>query len=124
MKGDGGMNKSPVLDANPAGALRIMWPEPVAAGTVMVILVDVTDEGTAAAVVFTFSLSFVGVGSKLVPTRLIEVAGAATCGVNEVICGTPAELVTVKGSVLVIVPRGVIIVIRPVVAVAGTVATI
>jgi hypothetical protein len=52
-----------------------------------------------------------------------ELPAAAICGVNDAITGIPEELVTVNEPVLVTVPDGEIIVIGPVVAPEGTVAT-
>ena len=117
------MNKSLALDVKPAGVLREMCPDPAAAGTVKVILVEVTAVGTAVDVMFTSSLSFAGVESKFAPTMLMEVAGAAICGAKESIRGAPPEAVTVKDSAVVMLPAGEEIVRGPLVEPTGTETT-
>jgi hypothetical protein len=89
----------------------------------MVKLVDCAELGTAAGVTFTSSLSLAGAGSKFAPVIVIAAPGAAVCGVNESMRGTPEELVTVNGLALVTDAAGAVTVIAPVVAPAGTVTT-
>jgi hypothetical protein len=89
----------------------------------MIKLVDCTELGSAAGVTFTSSLSLAGAGSKFTPVIVIAAPGAAICGVNESMRGTPEELVTVNGLALVTEEAGAVTVIAPVVAPAGTVTT-
>jgi hypothetical protein len=64
VKGEGGTKRSLPLEARPAGVLKEIRPEPVAAGTAIVILVDVTDVGTDTAVVLSFNRLLAGTASK------------------------------------------------------------
>jgi hypothetical protein len=89
----------------------------------MPIFVDVTVLGTESTT-FTFTLLLSGVDSKLVPVIVIEFPGATIVGVKLVIVGTPLLAVTVNEVLLVAVPSGDVTAIAPVVAPAGTVATI
>src|SRR5262245_15701963 len=65
----------------------------------------------------------VGIGSKLLPVIEMSVPGVPIVGVKPVIAGTPVEVVTVKGVLLVADPAGAVTVIKPVVAPRGTLAT-
>jgi hypothetical protein len=65
----------------------------------------------------------VGVGSKLLPVIETSVPGVAIIGAKPAMEGTPFEVVTVKGALLTADPAEEVIVITPVVAPGGTVAT-
>jgi hypothetical protein len=64
-----------------------------------------------------------GVVSKFVPVIVTAVPGAAIVGVNEVIDGAPIDEPTTNGAPLVADPTGDVTAIGPVVAPAGTDAT-
>ena len=104
MNPEGGTKRSLLVVVRPAGVLKEIRPEPVTAGTVIVILLDVTALGTEAAVVLSFNRLFAGTESKLEPVRLTDPAGAMIWGLNELICGAPVVAVTVYESTLVIEP--------------------
>ena len=119
----GGTNRSPVLVAVPVGVFKEMCPEPAAAGTVIVMLVDVTDVGKAAGVMLRTSLSFCGAPSKFAPLIVTAPPGAAMTGAKLVIVGAADAAVTVKFEALVAEPAGEVTAMGPVVAPLGTVAT-
>lgn len=95
-------------------------PEDVVAGTVVDIVVGVTAL-TIAGLAFSCSWSFVSVGSKFVPLRLIGVPAIPLVGLKLVIVGTPLFVRTVKFAVLVAEPLGLVTEIGPVVAEVGAV---
>src|ERR1041385_3281222 len=103
-----------------AGVLNEIWPEPANGGTVIVMLLDVTDVGASVGVVFRSSSLFCAPRSKFVPVRTVEPATATICGVKELMVGAPALVSTRKESVLVGEPPGELTLIVPVVAAAGT----
>lgn len=76
---------------------------------------------TIAGLAFNRSLSFASVRSKFVPTTLTPAAASPLPGLKLVIVGAPLLGVTVKLSVLVAEPFGLVTEIGPVVAVLGTV---
>ncbi len=88
-------------------------------GTTAVICVG---ELTVKLVALVF-LNFTSVAPvKFVPVMTTEVPTGPEVGTNEVIVGAAAAPVTVKSWLLVAVPPGVVTLIRPVVALFGTVA--
>jgi hypothetical protein len=93
-----------LLDATPLAVFREILPEPVAAGTTIVMLLDVTAVGVDTAVKLSFTRSFAGTESKFVPLRLTDVPAATICGLNEAICGIPVDEATVNELALVTEP--------------------
>ena len=101
-----------------------MWPEPAELGAAITILVEVTEVGTIAGVVFTISRSFCGAISKFVPLTVTAPPASTTAGEKPLIVGEPPPDVTVKLAALVAEPAVEVNVIGPVEAPGGTVATI
>ena len=106
----------------PAGVEMAMWPDVALAGTVVLTWVFVALV-TAACEVLNVTLSLARM-SKLVPLMDTAVPAVPMAGVKLVIVGAPEFAATVKLVVLVADPEGLVTVIGPVVAAAGTVATI
>ena len=98
-------------------------PDVPLTGTLVAILVEVA-ELTAANVVLNLTVSMTGFVSKFVPVIVTAVPAVPIVGVNPVIVGAPVPAVTVNGVLLVAEPPGAVTVIGPVVAPAGTLATI
>lgn len=117
-----GTKKSATLVAWPAGVAMAICPEVAVVGTVALTCVLVALV-TAPREPLNDTLSFATI-SKFVPVSATEVPGAPIVGVNPVIVGAPELAATVKTPLLVTEPEGVVTVIGPVVAVAGTAATI
>lgn len=105
----------------PVGVEIAMCPEVPFDGTVALICVLVALE-TAACAVLNVILSLAST-SKFVPLIDIDVPGVPIVGVKLVMVGAPEFDVTVKFEVLDTEPEGVVTVIGPVVALAGTVTT-
>src|SRR5450631_1012247 len=72
----------------------------------------------------TVMLSFVATVSKFVPVIETGVPGVAIVGVKPVIVGSPLELVTIKGALVVAVPAGEVTEMLPLVAPVGGLVTI
>lgn len=85
----------------------------------LVLVLELTTAGR----VLNVTLLFEGVVSKLVPVMVTAVPGVPMVGVNPVIVGALLEA-TVNGVLLTAEPLGVMTLIGPVVAPAGTVVTI
>jgi len=81
-------------------------------------------EATAAKVTLNLVLSFAVVVTKLVPLIDTAVAGVPMVGVKLVIVGAPLVAVTVNDVLLVAEPLGVVILMGPLIAPAGTAVTI
>jgi hypothetical protein len=120
--GDGGTKKSGPLIAVPVGVVTERRPDPVPPGTVVPTLVVVASVAHDRARPLKMTLSFAGLGSKLVPAIVTAVPGVPIVGVKLVIVG--ASDATVNTATLVADPVGEVTPIGPVVACAGTVVTI
>ncbi len=107
--------KVALLVAVPAGVVTVMWPVVAAAGTVVTILVAVSDAMVAAV---PLNATLVA-PDRFWPVMVTVVPGAPEVGLKLLIFGA-----TVKVALLVAVPAGVVTVMWPVVAAAGTVVTI
>lgn len=108
------------LVAVPAGLVTEIFPVVAPVGTVAVILVEESTVNFAADV----PLNFTPVAPvKFVPLIVTEVPTGPLVGLNEPMVGAAAP-VTLKFVELVAVPSGVVTVIGPVVAPAGTAAVI
>ena len=111
--------KLPVLVAVPPGVVTLIRPVIAPDGTTAVICVG---ELTVKLVALVF-LNFTTVAPvKFVPVMTTDVPTGPDVGTNDVIVGAAAGPVTVKSWLLVAVPLGVVTLIRPVVALFGTVA--
>jgi hypothetical protein len=109
------------LQAVPPGVVTQIFPVVAPLGTVAVIWVDETTLN----VVEETPLNFTPVVPvKFVPMMVTDVPTGPLVGVNEVIVGLAAVVVTVKPWELQSVPPGVVTQIFPVVAPLGTVAVI
>ncbi len=109
-----------VLVTEPAGVVTLIGPVVAPAGTVAVILVDLTTLNVAAVPLKVTPVAPV----KLVPVIVTVVPTGPKVGENEVIVGAPAVDVTLKPWELQSLPPGVVTQIFPVVAPLGTVAVI
>ena len=116
------MKKSAVLVALPPGVVTEIWPDVPLEGTVAPRLVAVAVL-TCAKVLLKATRLFAVTVSKLVPLIVTAVPAGPMFGVKPVIVGE-AEAVTVNDVLLVARPNGVLTVISPVVAPAGTLVTI
>jgi hypothetical protein len=113
--------KLPVLVAVPPGVVTLIRPDMAPDGTTAVICVG---ELTVKLVALVF-LNFTSVAPvKFVPVMTTDVPTGPEVGTNDVIVGAAGAPVTVKSWLLVAVPLGVVTLIRPVVALFGTVAVI
>lgn len=113
--------KLPELVAVPPGVVTLIRPLMAPDGTTAVICVE---ELTVKLVALVFLNCTTVAPVKFVPVMTTEVPTGPEVGANEVIVGAAAGPVTVKSWLLVAVPLGVVTVIRPVVALFGTVAVI
>jgi hypothetical protein len=120
-EGGGGMMKSSVLRASPSGVRTEISPDPAAPGTSAVRLVEVAAV-TRPRVRLNITWSLATSGSKLVPVIVTALPTVPTAGEKPVIVGA-LDAPTVNGSLLVADPPGVVTLIGPVLAPAGTVAT-
>src|SRR5712692_3432121 len=122
--GEGGTKKSSLLTAVPTGVVTEMCPERAPVGT-LVVSVVVAAELTAANAGLNRILLLAGDTSKFVPVMVTAVPAVPMVGVNPVMVGAPTTppAVTANGVLLVADPVGVVTVIGPVVAPAGTVTT-
>jgi hypothetical protein len=109
--------------AFPNGVVTEIRPDPVPDGTLVAIDVVVA-ELTMDWVMLNFNLLLAGAGSKLLPAMATAVPAVPIVGVNPVMVGAPVEPTTVKAVLLVAEPAGVVTVMGPVVAPAGTLVTI
>jgi hypothetical protein len=109
-----------VLVTEPAGVVTLIGPVVAPAGTVAVILVDLTTLNVAAVPLNVTPVAPV----KFVPVIVTVVPTGPKVGVNDVIVGAPAAVVTLKPWELQSLPPGVVTQIFPVVAPLGTVAVI
>jgi hypothetical protein len=109
-----------VLVTDPAGVVTLIGPVVAPAGTVAVILVALTTLNVAAVPLKVTPVASV----KFVPVMVTVVPTGPKVGVNEVIVGAPAAVVTLKPWELQSLPPGVVTQIFPVVAPLGTVAVI
>src|SRR5262249_23893341 len=116
------MKKSALLVALPAGVETEIWPDVPPVGTVAPMLVAVALL-TCAKVLLKATRLFAVAVSKFVPLIVTPVPAGPMFGVKPVIVGA-AEAVTVNDVLLVARPNGVLTVIGPVVAPAGTLVTI
>src|SRR5215217_2447120 len=116
------MKKSALLTALPAGVVTEIRPDVPPVGTLAPMLMAVAVL-TCAKVLLKTTRLFAAVASKLVPLMVTAVPAVPMFGVKLVIVGV-AEAVTVNGVLLVARPIGVLTVIEPVVAPAGTLVTI
>lgn len=98
----------------------VTGPEPVDGGTANTTLVGFAEE-TTAWLIFNFTRLFSNKGSKPVPLIVTESPGPAITGLTFVITGPVAA--TVNDEALVADPVGLVTLIGPLVAPAGTVAT-
>jgi hypothetical protein len=111
--------KLPVPVAVPPGVVTLIRPDMAPDGTTAVICVG---ELTVKLVALVF-LNFTSVAPvKFVPVMTTDVPTGPEVGTNDVIVGAAGAPVTVKSWLLVAVPLGVVTLIRPVVALFGTVA--
>jgi hypothetical protein len=118
------MNRSAVLTAIPPSVVTLTRPDPVEDGTVMPMAVGVAVLGEPG-VVLTRVLLFAGTVSKFAPLMMTAAPAGAMEGVNpEIVGGLIGLPPTVKEVALVADPDGAVTAIGPVVAPAGTVATI
>jgi hypothetical protein len=102
--------------------VTVIFPEEAGEGTLVWMVVGLT-ELTTAGLVLNLTLLLPATGWKLIPVIVTAVPGVPIEGVNPVIVGAlPAA--TTKEAPLVADPFGVVTLIGPVVAPAGTVATI
>ena len=106
----------------PAVVATEMRPEEVARGTVVSMVVAVAVP-LAAIVVLSFRRLRLATGSKFVPVIVTAVPATPMVGVKLVTVGA-ADVLTTNEVALTAEPVGVVMLIGPVVAVAGTVATI
>ena len=120
--GEGARKKSAELTAFPFGVTTVTWPEPPCGGTREVRLVAVAAV-TCARAPLKATTSFRGARSKFVPVMETESPAAPIVDDSPVIVGA-LDAATVKGCELVAEPLGEVTLMGPVVAVAGTVATI
>jgi hypothetical protein len=109
-----------VLVTEPAGVVTLIGPVVAPAGTVAVTLVALTTLNVAAVPLKVTPVAPV----KFVPVMVTLVPTGPKVGVNEVIVGAPAAVVTLKPWELQSLPPGVVTQIFPVVAPLGTVAVI
>jgi hypothetical protein len=109
------------LQAVPPGVVTQIFPVVAPLGTVAVIWVDETTLNVVEETPLNFTLV---VPVKFVPMMVTDVPTGPLVGVNEVIVGLAAVVVTVKLWELQSVPPGVVTQIFPVVAPLGTVAVI
>jgi hypothetical protein len=109
-----------VLVTEPAGVVTLIGPVVAPAGTVAAILVALTTLNVAATPLKVTLVAPV----KFVPVIVTVVPTGPKVGVNEVIVGAPAAVVTLKPCELQSLPPGVVTQIFPVVAPVGTVAVI
>ena len=103
----------------PRGVATVILPDPVAVGTVVLIVVAV-EELTPANAVLNRTLLLAAVVSKFVPVMVTEVFAVPTVGLKLVIVGA-MDPVTVKGIELAAEPPVEVTLIRPEVALKGTV---
>src|SRR5258708_22434245 len=121
--GDGVRKKSSVLVALPNGVVTEIRPDVPPGALATMLAVDA--ETAAARVRLNFSLLLVAIGSKLLPVIVTALPAEPIEGVKPVITGAPEELApTVKDVLLMAEPFGLVTVIGPVVAPAGTVVKI
>jgi hypothetical protein len=113
------MVKSPELVAVPPGVVTLILPVAAPDGTTAVICVE---ELTVKLVALVFPNLTAVAPVKFVPVMTTDVPTVPEVGANEVIVGAAAAPVTVKSWLLIAVPLGVVTLIRPVVALFGTVA--
>jgi len=78
---------------------------------------------TVAKLTLNFTVLLAETASNFVPAMVTAVPTFAIVGLKLLIVGAPLSDVTVKGALLVAVPVGVVTLIVPVVAPAGTVVT-
>jgi hypothetical protein len=109
-----------VLVTEAAGVVTLIGPVVTPAGTVAVILVALTALNVAATPLKVTAVAPV----RFVPVIVTIVPTGPKVGVNEVMVGAPAAVVTLKPWELQSVPPGVVTQIFPLVAPVGTVAVI
>jgi hypothetical protein len=109
-----------VLVTEPPGVVTLIGPVVAPAGTVAVILVPLTTLNVA---VTPLNVTLVA-PVRFVPVIVTVVPTGPKVGVNEVIVGAAAAIVTLKFCVLQSLPPGVVTQIFPVTAPVGTVALI
>ena len=120
--GEGGIKKSALLVALPPVVSILIRPDVVAVGTFVSMVVAVAVP-LAATVALNFRRLRLAVVSKFVPLIATGVPGVPIVGVKPVIVGA-AESLTTNELAVTAEPVGVVTVIGPVVAVAGTLVTI
>ncbi len=118
------MKKSSALTAVPEGVATPIRPDPTTDGTVALMVVGEAELTMESRKPLNFTLSLAGDGSKFVPVMVTALPAVAIAGLNPVMVGVPLVAVTVNGVALAAEPPGVVTVIGPVVAAAGTVVTI
>jgi hypothetical protein len=122
--GGGATKRSALLVPVPPGVVTDTRPEPVEAGTVVPMLVLLTDEA-AASVALSRTFVLPVAGSKLAPAIVSADPVTTIGGAKPLTIGGPEPgPPTVKDSALVADPDGAVIAIGPVVAPGGTVVTI
>src|SRR3970282_1978814 len=102
------MKKSPLLWTPPPAVSTRRWPEPTADGTVAVRLVGEAAVTVARRKVLNLTLSFVGMGSKLVPVMVTDEPTTPMPGVKLAIVGTPLLVATTKFVLGVAEPPGAV----------------
>jgi len=107
----------------PCGVATVICPEPVPPGTAAVRLVTVEAAVGENATLLNSTRLFAAAESKFVPVMVTDVPAIPIEGVKPVIVGAPVGAPTTKAAELVAVPRGLVTVIGPVVAPAGTEVT-
>jgi hypothetical protein len=120
----GGTNKSPLLTAVPDCVLTEIRPDcPDPVGTFRAIFESIAVFANAK-VLLSFMMFDAAVMPKLLPEIFSVLPGSAIEGLKPIMTGVPGAETMVKGMPLFADPEGVVTVISPVVAPAGTVVVI